>query len=173
MSFWTNPIVEIETIFGRAQVDINTVVADAANFVQLAGHELDALLHWGLVEGTAVANGLLAAAPLISGVTAAATLAATGNPMLAQEVGSLVNGVNEAFVIAQKAKDAMNAATDAMQKSAAQGKLVSDTSAIAAGVQSVIGARASVTNLSNVAVQAAKAINALASGAPATAPAAP
>ena len=174
MNWFTNLITEAETEAGIIKVDVNEVIAKVVSGVELLAHEADVLLKWALAQTSGIASALNAATPIISAVAGLATMAATGSPAAAKVVASAVADVDLAFEGAQKAVLAMQAASAAMSNSEAAGNntLVTDTSAIAAGVQAIAGASASVSQITAAAVKAATAIQAvLPAPVPAAAPA--
>jgi hypothetical protein len=165
MSFLT----EIETEFGVIKINVNTVIGKVISGIELVASEADALLNWAISQSATIQADLTAATPIISAVTGLLTTAATGNPALGVAAADAVSGINVAVTAAETAVKALNAANAALtaSKAAGNGKVVNDTQAVMAGIQSVIGASQTVANVKSVALAAAVTIQAAINATPA------
>lgn len=150
----------VEAKVGLVQVDINAVIGKLISGVELVGHEIDALLKWGVAQSANIEAGLNAAAPVIAAVAGLATTAATGNPGAGLVVNRAINGVEAAFATAEASVKLLKAAKVSLAETGG-GTVANDTAAIVAAVHAITTANSQVANVSTAALNAAQAIQAL------------
>lgn len=150
----------VEAKVGLVHVDINAVIGKLISGVELAGHEIDALLQWGVSQSENIEKGLNDAAPVIAAVAGLATTAATGNPAAGLVINRAINGVNTAFTAAEASVKLLNAAKVSLAETGG-GTLVNDTTAVVAAVHAITTANSQVANVATAALNAAQAIQAV------------